>query len=122
MKDLQAKYDALTRDHEGLKSKFDLVTKERATLVERVTELANEKKVLEEEVAELKKSGGASSAPYAIPSDTPTDDAYWANLLREKAARRKYTYGHGENSCSQRFHQIPLFHESAGIADRSFSI
>jgi len=84
--DLKAKYDALTQDHESLKSKFDLVTKERATLVERVTELAGEKKTLEEQVAELQSGGGMSSISYTIPSDTPTDDAYWANLLREKAA------------------------------------
>ena len=86
MGDLKAKYDVLTRDHESLKGKFDLVTKERATLVERVTELASEKKSLEEEVVELKASGGMTAVSYAVPTDTPTDDAYWANLLREKAA------------------------------------
>jgi len=85
MADLKAKYDALTQDHENLKGKFDLVTKERATLVERVQELAGERKSLEEEVAKLKASGGAATT-YVLPSDTPTDDAYWANLLREKAA------------------------------------
>ncbi len=86
MGDLKAKYDVLTRDHESLKGKFDLVTKERATLVERMTELASEKKSLEEEVVELKASGGMTAVSYAVPTDTPTDDAYWANLLREKAA------------------------------------
>ncbi len=84
--DLKAKYDALTQEHESLKSKFDLVTKERATLVERVTELASEKKSLEEEVVQLKASGGGSGIAYPVPTDTPTDDAYWANVLREKAA------------------------------------
>ncbi|MGE5279264.1 MAG: hypothetical protein ACM3L6_00785 [Deltaproteobacteria bacterium] len=85
MADLKAKYDALTQDHETLKNKFDLVTKERASLVERVQELANEKKALEEQVAELKKGGTVSAASYTLPEGTPTDDAYWANLLREKA-------------------------------------
>jgi len=85
MGDLKAKYDALTQDHESLKSKFDLVTKERATLVERLQEVAGEKKSLEEEIVELKKAGGGT-VTYGIPTNTPTDDAYWANLLREKAA------------------------------------
>jgi len=87
--DLKAKFDALDQNHESLRSKFELVTKERATLVERVTELASEKKSLEEEIIALKEAGTGGSGEaysYAVPSDTPTDDAYWANVLREKAA------------------------------------
>jgi len=85
MADLKGKFDSLTQDQELLKAKFDQVTKERATLVERVTELANEKKALEDQVAEFKKTGPSEMLTYT-PTGTPTDDAYWANMLREKAA------------------------------------
>lgn len=81
--DMRAKFDAIAKENDGLKNKFDLVTKERASLVEKVTSLADEKKALEEEVKKMKESGGAflsTSAPVGS-----TDDAYWANVLRDKA-------------------------------------
>jgi chromosome segregation ATPase len=84
--DLKAKFDALSQDNDALKGKFDLVTKERASLVERVTGLASEKKALEEEVVKLKKSGGMSDYASAPSSTSSGDDAYWAQVLREKAA------------------------------------
>lgn len=90
LNDLRSKFDAAVKERDGLKDKFDLVTKERATLVERVQDLAKQKKDLENEVVKLKKSdsgsrGDDTSAPINV-AGAPTDDAYWANLLREKAA------------------------------------
>jgi DNA repair exonuclease SbcCD ATPase subunit len=88
--DLRGKFDVLTKEHEGVKGKFDLVTKERATLVEKVQDLAKQKKELELEVAGLKKSGATMEDTQAVAAPAPgasaADDAYWANILREKAA------------------------------------
>lgn len=82
--DLQAQFAALKQEREGLQSKFDLVTKERASLVERIDDLAKQKKSLEDEVVKLKESGGLGS--LSISSGGSSDDAYWANLVRQNAA------------------------------------
>jgi chromosome segregation ATPase len=85
--DLRVKFDSLVKEHEGLKGKFDLVTKEHASLVDKVQELARQKKEREEEVTKLKESGKEALYPTTpTPSSTSTDDAYWANVLKEKAA------------------------------------
>lgn len=87
--ELRTKFDAATKERDALKDKFDLVTKERATLVEKVQDLARQKKDLEDEVVKLKQGGGAQetvSMPAVSSAAQATDDAYWANLLREKAA------------------------------------
>jgi len=89
--DLRVKFDSLAKEREGLEGKFDLVTKERAALVEKVQDLAKQKKELEDEVSKLKKSGvsqdeaAVTSMPITV-AGAPTDDAYWANILREKAS------------------------------------
>ncbi|MFH1691546.1 MAG: hypothetical protein ABIC68_03110 [Candidatus Omnitrophota bacterium] len=93
--DLRAKFDSVAQERDKLKDKFDFVTKERGTLVERVQELAKQKKELEDAVEELKKtksravSSAGAAQPY-VPTTTSAatsgDDAYWANLLREKAS------------------------------------
>ncbi len=86
--EMRTKFDAATKERDSLKDKFDLVTKERATLVEKVQDLAKQKKNLEDEVVKLKK-GGASQEIMPMPMSSAasaTDDAYWANLLREKAS------------------------------------
>ncbi len=86
-KDLQTKFSDASKQREELQGKFDLVTKERADLVDKVQGLAQAKKALEEEVTKLKKTGGiASSSEMPAPSSTPTDDVYWATVLKEKAA------------------------------------
>ncbi len=89
MGDLRAKFDSLNKEHGGLKNKFDIVSKERASLAEKVSELASKSKGLEEEVAKLKKAGAMGEAGMgmaAAPGTTSSDDAYWANILKEKAA------------------------------------
>jgi len=86
LRDLTAKFDSLTKDRDSLKDKFDLVSKERATLVEKLLALGKDKNALEAEVAKLKSGGGGAGAEMSTPVATPTDDAYWANLLREKAS------------------------------------
>ncbi|MBI5874069.1 MAG: hypothetical protein HZB36_08065 [Candidatus Omnitrophica bacterium] len=89
LSDLRVKFDSLTKDQGALQGKFDLVTKERATLVEKVQDMAKQKKDLEEEVAKLKKGGATSEEPSAVQTSVagaPSDDAYWANILREKAS------------------------------------
>lgn len=93
MGDLRAKFDSAVQERDKLKDKFDFVTKERATLVERVQELAKQKKELENSIEGLKKSkSGASQAQEVQPAYVPQtaasagDDAYWANVLREKAS------------------------------------
>lgn len=83
--DLRVKFEALTKEHDGLKGKFDLVTKEHASLVDKVQDLARQKKELEAEVTKLKQSGGASAYPTTSGA-TASDDAYWANVLKEKAS------------------------------------
>ena len=84
--DLRVKFDALTKDHDGLKGKFDLVTKEHASLVDKVQDLARQKKELEDEVAKYKQSGQTSAAYPTTSGATASDDAYWANVLKEKAS------------------------------------
>lgn len=90
--DLRGKFEVLTKEHEGVKGKFDLVTQERATLVEKVQDLAKQKRELEDEVGRLKKSGATRGDGEAavfssqVSGASPTDDAYWANILREKAS------------------------------------
>lgn len=89
--DLRAKFDALTKERDALNGKFDLVTKERASLVEKIQDLAGEKKTLADEIVELKKKEAKSPASYAAPVQpsgeaVSGDDAYWANILKEKAA------------------------------------
>lgn len=93
--DLRAKFDSVAQERDKLKDKFDFVTKERGTLVERVQELAKQKKELEDSVEELKKTKSKSvqavdlTQSYASSTSsaaTAGDDAYWANLLREKAS------------------------------------
>lgn len=93
MGDLRAKFDSATQERDKLKDKFDFVTKERATLVERVQELAKQKKEMENSIEELKKSkSGVSQVQEIQPAYVPStaasagDDAYWANVLREKAS------------------------------------
>ncbi len=85
--DMRAKFDAVSKERDSVKNKFDLVTKERASLVEKVQDLATQKKQLEEDVKKLKAAGGkeGEAAPVTMPSG-PTDDAYWANILKEKAS------------------------------------
>ena len=87
--DVRAKFDSLSKERDVLKNKFDIVTKERASLVEKVQDIARQKKELEDEVVKLKKSGATAEfgmAAAAAPGTTPTEDAYWANVLREKAS------------------------------------
>lgn len=93
--DLRAKFDSVAQERDKLKDKFDFVTKERGTLVERVQELAKQKKELEDTIKELKKSkttsgqSRAATESYIVPQATSTtsgDDAYWANVLREKTS------------------------------------
>ena len=84
--DLRVKFDALTKEHDGLKGKFDLVTKEHASLVDKVQDLARQKKELEDEVAKFKQSGETSAAYPTTSGATASDDAYWANVLKEKAS------------------------------------
>lgn len=84
--ELRAKIEALTKDRDGLKGKFDLVSKERASLVEKVQSLAHQKKELDDEVAKLKKSGATVEGAVTVMPGATTDDAYWANVLKEKAA------------------------------------
>jgi chromosome segregation ATPase len=87
MGDLRVKFDSVAKEKDSLKDKFDLVTKERASLVEKVQDLAKQKKKLEDEVVQLKKTGGSEFSPSSIiPTSTPTDDAYWATVLRDKAS------------------------------------
>jgi chromosome segregation ATPase len=87
MGDLRVKFDSVAKEKDSLKDKFDLVTKERASLVEKVQDLAKQKKKLEDEVVQLKKTGGSEFSPSPIIStSTPTDDAYWATVLRDKAS------------------------------------
>lgn len=86
MGDLRIKFDAAAKEREELSGKFDLVTKERATLVEKISDLARQKKSLEEEVVKLKKSGGQTSEGVATGPKSSADDAYWANVIREKAS------------------------------------
>ncbi len=90
--DLRSKFDSITKERDTLKDKFDLVTNERAALAQKVQDLAKQKKDLEDEVVKLKKEASkqektdvTTAAPITV-SGAPTDDAYWANLLREKAA------------------------------------
>ncbi|MEK7849285.1 MAG: hypothetical protein AAB213_00480, partial [Candidatus Omnitrophota bacterium] len=85
--DLRTKFDSLKKDKDSLQGKFDLVTKERASLVEKVQDMAAQKKQLEEEVVKLKQSGSGTSATAPISADgVSKDDAYWANVLRDKAS------------------------------------
>ena len=85
--DLRTKFDSLKKDKDSLQGKFDLVTKERASLVDKVQEMASQKKQLEEEVVKLKQSGASASATAPITADgISKDDAYWANVLRDKAS------------------------------------
>ncbi|MFH0940457.1 MAG: hypothetical protein V1840_01190 [Candidatus Omnitrophota bacterium] len=85
--DLRTKFDSLKKDKDGLQGKFELVTKERASLVEKVQDMASQKKQLEEEVVKLKQSGSGTSATAPISADgISKDDAYWANVLRDKAS------------------------------------
>ena len=86
MGDLRIKFDAAAKEREELSGKFDLVTKERATLVEKISDLARQKKSLEDEVVKLKKSGGQLSEGVATGPKSSADDAYWANVIREKAS------------------------------------
>lgn len=89
---LRAKFDSLTKERDALNGKFDLVTKERASLVEKIQDLANEKKTLEDEMVELKKKAAKPSESFVSPAPSAAgeaaagDDAYWANILKEKAA------------------------------------
>lgn len=87
--DVRAKFDSLSKEQDVLKNKFDIVTKERASLVEKVQDIARQKKELGDEIVKLKKSGATAEfgmAAAAAPGTTPTEDAYWANVLREKAS------------------------------------
>jgi len=87
LSDLRTKFDSLKKDKDSLQGKFDLVTKERASLVEKVQDMASQKKQLEEEVAKLKQSGASTSATAPISAEgVSKDDAYWANVLRDKAS------------------------------------
>ncbi len=89
--DLRSKFDSVSQERDKLKDKFDFVTKERGTLVERLQELAKQKKDLEDSIEELKKTRtGSSQASQVTQSYTASavsgDDAYWANVLREKTS------------------------------------
>ncbi|MFA5038057.1 MAG: hypothetical protein WC732_00070 [Candidatus Omnitrophota bacterium] len=83
LNDLRAKFDALSKERDDVKSKFDLVTKERASLVDRLQDLTQKNKELSEESAKMKETGGVS---YTVPASSSSDDAYWARVLKEKAA------------------------------------
>lgn len=85
MNDLRAKFDVLTKERDDVKSKFDLVTKERASLVDRLQELTQKNKEMSDEMAKLKESGGLSYTPSNAGAPSG-DDAYWAKLLKDKAA------------------------------------
>jgi chromosome segregation ATPase len=81
--ELRAKFDVAIKERDDVKSKFDLVTKERASAVDRLQELIKENKSLTEEAAKLKETGGVS---YTVSTTASEDDAYWAKLLKDKAA------------------------------------
>jgi|GEM_PF-744480 len=88
--DLKVKFDSMTKERNSLKDKFDIVAKERASLVEKVQSIAKKNKDLEEEVEKLKKAQeeGKAKEGEGGPSSVsaPTDDAYWANVLKDKAS------------------------------------
>jgi chromosome segregation ATPase len=87
--DLKVKFDSMTKERNSLKDKFDIVTKERASLVEKVQSVAKKNKDLEEEVEKLKKAqeeGKGQEGGGQASISAPTDDAYWANVLKDKAA------------------------------------
>jgi len=83
LSELRGKFDVAVKERDDVKSKFDLVTKERASAVDRLQELIKENKSLTEEVAKLKETGGVS---YTVSTTTSQDDAYWAKLVKDKAA------------------------------------
>jgi len=83
LSELRGKFDVAVKERDDVKSKFDLVTKERASAVDRLQELIKENKPLTEEVAKLKETGGVS---YTVSTTTSQDDAYWAKLVKDKAA------------------------------------
>ncbi|MFB3918687.1 chromosome segregation protein SMC, archaeal type [Candidatus Velamenicoccus archaeovorus] len=83
LSELRGKFDVAVKERDDVKSKFDLVTKERASAVDRLQELIKENKSLTEEVAKLKETGGVS---YTVSTTASQDDAYWAKLVKDKAA------------------------------------
>lgn len=82
--DLRAKFDALSKERDDLRSKFDLVTKERSSLADRLQELTKKNKELMDEAAKMKE-GGISYTSNSAASGSG-DDAYWAKVLKDKAA------------------------------------
>ncbi len=83
LSELRGKFDVAVKERDDVKSKFDLVTKERASAVDRLQELIKDNKSLTEEVAKLKETGGVS---YTVSTTSSQDDAYWAKLVKDKAA------------------------------------
>ncbi len=90
MGELRVKFDSLSKERDKLQGNFDVVSKERAELVDKIQVLAKEKTDLEGEVSKLKETAASKGSESMMPAITvagaPTDDAYWANLLREKAS------------------------------------
>lgn len=89
---LRAEMQGISQDRDDLKGKLDEINKEKDSLVGKVQELSKKRVELEEALEkaaeEAKKAvETASASPAAAPAAaTATDDAYWAGVLKDKAA------------------------------------
>jgi chromosome segregation ATPase len=97
LEEVEAKGKSIQDDVNRLKERLDLTTKERDSLIDKVQGLIEDKRKIQESLdAEKSKkakreengeevSGGAGAATTATYTPGSSQEAYWANVLRQKA-------------------------------------